>query len=81
MIDRYIAEHLPKLAKNNAGDQTSMLKKMVEPAWGNKLVTEITKCQRRSKNRPCGGAKVYQLRRPLAEVLNGFRAPAAALSR
>jgi len=43
MIDRYIREHLPKLAKNNAGDQTSMLKKMVEPAWGNKLMTEITK--------------------------------------
>jgi len=43
MIDRYIAEHLPKLAKNNAGDQVSMLKKMLEPAWGNKLVTEITK--------------------------------------
>ncbi|SDX87822.1 tyrosine-type recombinase/integrase [Roseicitreum antarcticum] len=43
MIDRYIAEHLPKLAKNNAGDQISMLRKMLEPAWGNKLVTEITK--------------------------------------
>lgn len=43
MIDRYIAEHLPKLAKTNAGDQVSMLKKMVEPAWGNRLVTEITK--------------------------------------
>lgn len=42
MIDRYIAEHLPKLAKTNAGDQVSMLK-MVEPAWGNRLVTEITK--------------------------------------
>lgn len=40
MIDRYIAEHLPK---NNAADQTSMLKKMVEPNWGNKLVTQITK--------------------------------------
>jgi integrase len=43
MIDRYITEHLPKLAKNNAGDQVSMLRKMLEPAWGNKLVTEITK--------------------------------------
>ena len=43
MIDRYIREHLPKLAKNNAADQTSMLKKMLEPTWGNKLVTEITK--------------------------------------
>ena len=43
MIERYIAEHLPKLAKNNAADQTSMLKKMVEPTWGTKLVTEISK--------------------------------------
>ncbi len=43
MIDRYVREHLPKLAKNNASDQTSMLKKMLEPTWGNKLVTEITK--------------------------------------
>ncbi|MDO5759175.1 MAG: Arm DNA-binding domain-containing protein, partial [Rhodobacterales bacterium] len=43
MIDRYIVEHLPKLARNNASDQLSMLRKMVEPAWGNKLVTEVTK--------------------------------------
>ena len=43
MIDRYIREHLPKLAPANAGDQISMLTKMVEPAWGNRLVTDITK--------------------------------------
>jgi len=43
MIDRYIREHLPKLAPVNASDQTSMLRKMVEPAWGNRLVTDITK--------------------------------------
>jgi integrase len=43
MIDRYIAEHLPKLAKTNASDQVSMLKKMLEPTWGNRLVSEITK--------------------------------------
>ncbi|KPQ02787.1 MAG: Site-specific recombinase XerD [Rhodobacteraceae bacterium HLUCCA12] len=43
MIDRYIREHLPKLAPANAGDQISMLKKMVEPAWGNRLVSDITK--------------------------------------
>ena len=43
MIDRYIVEHLPKLAKKNAGDQVSMQRKMREPAWGNKLVTKITK--------------------------------------
>ncbi|GHC67205.1 hypothetical protein GCM10007315_35320 [Gemmobacter tilapiae] len=45
MIDRYIAENLPKLAKTSAGDQVSMLKKMVEPVWGNRLVTEITKSE------------------------------------
>jgi len=39
-IDRYIAEHLPKLAKNNAGDQVSMLRKMLEPPKGNKQVTQ-----------------------------------------
>ena len=43
MINRYIREHLPKLARTNAGDQTSMLRKMLEPAWGNRLVTDITK--------------------------------------
>jgi len=43
MIDRYIREHLPKLAPANAGDQVSMLRKMLEPAWGTRLVTEITK--------------------------------------
>ncbi len=43
MITRYIGEHVPKLAKNNASDQISMLRQMVEPAWGNRLVTEITK--------------------------------------
>ena len=43
MIDRYIREHLPRLSPTNAKDQISMLKKMVEPAWGNRLVTEITK--------------------------------------
>ena len=43
MIDRYIEEHLPRLAPRNASDQISMLRKMVEPEWGNRLVTEITK--------------------------------------
>ena len=43
MIDRYIREHLPKLAPVNAGDQISMLRQMLEPAWGNRLVTDITK--------------------------------------
>lgn len=43
LIDRYIREHLPKLAPVNAGDQTSMLRQMLEPAWGNRLVADITK--------------------------------------
>lgn len=43
MTDRYIREHLPKLSPTNAGDQISMLRKMVEPAWGRRLVTDISK--------------------------------------
>jgi integrase len=42
MIDRYLAEHVPHLAKTNASDQRSMLTKLVAPHWGKKLVTEIT---------------------------------------
>lgn len=42
MIDRYLAEHVPHLAKTNASDQRSMLIKLVAPHWGKKLVTEIT---------------------------------------
>ncbi|MDP1577901.1 MAG: site-specific integrase, partial [Cypionkella sp.] len=42
MIDRYLAEHVPHLAKTNASDQRSMLTKLVAPHWGSKLVTEIT---------------------------------------
>lgn len=43
LIERYIEEHLPRLAPRNASDQISMLRKMVEPEWGKQLVTEITK--------------------------------------
>jgi len=42
LIDRYIDEHLPHLSPTNASDQKSMLHKLVEPDWGNFLVTEIT---------------------------------------
>ena len=42
MIDRYLVEHVPHLAKTNASDQKSMLTKLVAPHWGSKLVTEIT---------------------------------------
>jgi len=43
MIERYIAEHVVKLAPANAADQKAMLAKLVAPLWGNKLVTAITK--------------------------------------
>jgi integrase len=42
MIDRYLAEHVPHLAKTNASDQKSMLTKLVAPHWGTKLVMDIT---------------------------------------
>ncbi|OUS03984.1 integrase [Rhodobacterales bacterium 52_120_T64] len=42
LIDRYIEEHLPHLAPTNASDQKSMLRKLVEPDWGNRLVADIT---------------------------------------
>ncbi|MFN3282168.1 MAG: Arm DNA-binding domain-containing protein, partial [Tabrizicola sp.] len=40
LIERYCAEHLPKLSARSAADQRSALAKMVEPVWGRKLVTE-----------------------------------------
>ena len=43
MVDRYIEEHLPRLAPRSQADQISMMRKMVEPAWGTRLVTEISK--------------------------------------
>lgn len=43
LIDRYIAEHVVRLAPLNAADQKSMLPKLVAPHWGHKLVSEITK--------------------------------------
>jgi integrase len=43
MIERYISEHVVKLAPANAADQKAMLAKLVAPLWGNKLVTDITK--------------------------------------
>ena len=42
LIERYMEEHLPHLSPTNASDQKSMLRKLVEPDWGNLLVTEIT---------------------------------------
>lgn len=42
LIDRYVLEHLPRLAPRNGSDQTSMLRKLVEPQWRTRLVVEIT---------------------------------------
>jgi hypothetical protein len=77
MIDRYIREHLPKLAPVNASDQTSMLRKIVEPALGNRLVTDITKSDlaqfldvlaegrpRPSKHKPNNRARKLQGHKP-----------------
>lgn len=41
LIDRYLEEHASGLAARNASDQESMLRKLVEPYWGGRLVTEI----------------------------------------
>lgn len=42
MIDHYIDEHLPTLSARNASDQTSMLRKLVEPEWGARKAADIT---------------------------------------
>ena len=41
LIDRYLKEHAVHLSARNASDQESMLRKLVEPHWKNKLVAEI----------------------------------------
>lgn len=42
LAERFIEEHLPKLAKTNASDQKSMLEKLVLPEWKNRKVADIT---------------------------------------
>ena len=42
LIDRYAEVHLPHLAALNAADQRSMMEKFIRPAWGRKLVTEVS---------------------------------------
>ena len=42
LIDRFIVEHVPRLAPRNGADQISMMKKLVEPHWRYRLVSEIT---------------------------------------
>jgi integrase len=41
LINRYLEEHAAKLAKRNRDDQASMLRKLVEPAWGPRNAAEI----------------------------------------
>lgn len=41
LIDRYLKEHAAHLAPRNASDQASMLRKLIEPHWKTRLVTEI----------------------------------------
>jgi integrase len=42
LIARYVELHLPHLAKLNAADQRSIMEKFITPAWGKKLVTEVS---------------------------------------
>jgi integrase len=41
LIDRYLKEHAAKLAPRSASDQTSLLRKLVEPEWGTRKVADI----------------------------------------
>lgn len=41
LIDRYLTDHAAHLAPRNRSDQESMLRKLVEPQWKNRLVAEI----------------------------------------
>jgi len=41
LIERYIAEHLVRLAARNAADQASMLRHLVQPAWGTRKAADI----------------------------------------
>ena len=41
LIARYVEVHLTHLARLNAADQRSMMEKLIAPAWGRMLVTEV----------------------------------------
>ncbi|MFD1798212.1 site-specific integrase [Paracoccus aurantiacus] len=41
LVERYLREHAAHLAPRNAADQESMLRKLIEPHWKHRLVTEI----------------------------------------
>jgi integrase len=42
LITRYVEIHLPHLAALSAADQRSMMTKVIGPAWGNMLVSEVS---------------------------------------
>ena len=42
LVERYIDEHLPKLAPSSAKDQASMLRTMILSEWRSRKVTDIT---------------------------------------
>lgn len=42
LIDRYLKEHAVNLSPRSQSDQTSILRKMVEPDWGTRKVADIT---------------------------------------
>ena len=42
LAERFIDEHLPKLAKTNTSDQTSMMTTLVLPVWRSRKVSDIT---------------------------------------
>lgn len=60
MIDRYILEYVPRLAKRNGDDQISMLRKLVEPEWKHRKVEEI---------------EPYDVELLLAKIAQGRRRP------
>lgn len=41
LVERYLREHAAHLAPRNAADQESMLRKLIEPHWKHRLVSEI----------------------------------------
>jgi hypothetical protein len=40
MIERYLTEHVPRLAPDSASDYRSMMKTCVMPAWGQRKVID-----------------------------------------
>ncbi len=70
LIDRFIAEHIPHLAPRNGGDQTSMMRKLVEPQWRNHLIADITPADVERLLQPSPQTLSLGLEKP-----RGFRPP------